>query len=411
MVSPESEFQKILTEIERENYLEALNATKHMMVRFPDRESLHTNLTYLLSLVGDSTQISDYFDAHPVKAYCEKFAARYFENVVTLLIFLGDIEFLDEVLENVRQMTTDDYVYFRAITQVERGEFDVALKFLLANTNENDTCSRSTRMAGRMCLSSLRFDLAYPRLFGEARIAQVKRIYKNASETIKVVGDQGVGDQLFYSRFLKATANHFHKISFDFDRRLTKFLGLAGLESCDGHEPTETLKISELLLLFVHKPDDIQDYLPARAPESVEMGGTETVGISNLSAAGTNSRLKSTSFEKLMEIHRARGGSSSHGTITKWIDMNYVESGHRPKYIVRPEGVDINNDLSGSVELASKCNALLTVSNTNAHLWLSSGLTTGVVLRPGISTFWYWNNVGGVPNKTPWYPCAELKYM
>lgn len=69
------------------------------------------------------------------------------------------------------------------------------------------------------------------------------------------------------------------------------------------------------------------------------------------------------------------------------------------------EATDKTNDLLGLVRLISACNLVVTVSNTTAHLAGALGVPCLVMVRRGMSRFWYWHDSS---QKNPWYSSVEL---
>jgi tetratricopeptide (TPR) repeat protein len=69
------------------------------------------------------------------------------------------------------------------------------------------------------------------------------------------------------------------------------------------------------------------------------------------------------------------------------------------------EATDKTNDLLGVVRLISRCNLVVTVSNTTAHLAGALGVPCLVMVRGGMSRFWYWHDTS---QKSPWYSSVEL---
>lgn len=67
--------------------------------------------------------------------------------------------------------------------------------------------------------------------------------------------------------------------------------------------------------------------------------------------------------------------------------------------------VDKLNDLMGLVSLMSCCHAVVTTSNTTAHLAGACGLPTYVLLPNGMARFWYWHRGR---TDSPWYERVTL---
>src|SRR5712671_387739 len=69
------------------------------------------------------------------------------------------------------------------------------------------------------------------------------------------------------------------------------------------------------------------------------------------------------------------------------------------------DDIDNTNDIDGLAALISACDAVITVSNTTAHLAGALGRPTWVFLPLGHSRWWYWFKEG---DDCPWYPKLSL---
>ena len=69
------------------------------------------------------------------------------------------------------------------------------------------------------------------------------------------------------------------------------------------------------------------------------------------------------------------------------------------------DDIDNTNDIDGLAALISACDAVITVSNTTAHLAGALGRPTWVFLPLGHARWWYWFKEG---DDCPWYPKLKL---
>ena len=73
--------------------------------------------------------------------------------------------------------------------------------------------------------------------------------------------------------------------------------------------------------------------------------------------------------------------------------------------IERPDDVDNTNDLDALAALIAACDAVVTISNTTAHLAGAVGTPTLVLVPAGPARLWYW--FAGKA-QSPWYPRVEV---
>ncbi len=78
-----------------------------------------------------------------------------------------------------------------------------------------------------------------------------------------------------------------------------------------------------------------------------------------------------------------------------------AESGFQVRHI---EEIDNTNDIDGLAALIEACDAVVTVSNTTAHLAGALGKPVWVLIPHGDVRIWYWFN----DRDCPWYPGARI---
>jgi ADP-heptose:LPS heptosyltransferase len=74
--------------------------------------------------------------------------------------------------------------------------------------------------------------------------------------------------------------------------------------------------------------------------------------------------------------------------------------------VERLADIDNTGDLDGLAALISACDAVLTVSNTTAHLAGAVGTPTWVIVPCGRGHLWVWFE--GQPS-SPWYPRLQVR--
>src|SRR5262249_34985115 len=108
-------------------------------------------------------------------------------------------------------------------------------------------------------------------------------------------------------------------------------------------------------------------------------------------------------FETLLRLGRCR-----------FIDLQYGDNSEERAALTRDLGItlehlpdiDNTNDLDGLAALMSACDAVVTVSNTTAHLAGALGRPTWVMVPHGFARIWYWFHDR---QSSPWYPRVEVR--
>ncbi len=73
--------------------------------------------------------------------------------------------------------------------------------------------------------------------------------------------------------------------------------------------------------------------------------------------------------------------------------------------VARIDGLDLFNDLDGMAALVAACDAVVTISNTTAHLAGALGVDTQLMLPRGVARHWYWHEGR---DDSPWYPSMRI---
>ncbi len=76
--------------------------------------------------------------------------------------------------------------------------------------------------------------------------------------------------------------------------------------------------------------------------------------------------------------------------------------------VSRLGNIDNTKDIDGLAALISACDAVVTVSNTTAHLAGALGRPTWVFVPYGFAQIWYWFSG---KSRSPWYPCVNVQHQ
>jgi ADP-heptose:LPS heptosyltransferase len=134
--------------------------------------------------------------------------------------------------------------------------------------------------------------------------------------------------------------------------------------------------------------------------------GRKVIGLSWISKAPIGGKSKSArlaDFAGLLRLPNFR-----------FIDLQYGDTDAERAELKREHGFeverlpDIDNmrDIEGLAALMSACDAVVTVSNTTAHLAGALGRPTWVMVPHGHARIWYWFRDR---RDSPWYPYARVR--
>jgi ADP-heptose:LPS heptosyltransferase len=98
----------------------------------------------------------------------------------------------------------------------------------------------------------------------------------------------------------------------------------------------------------------------------------------------------------------------------RFIDLQYGDTKAEREAVERDFGVqverlpdiDTTRDIDGLAALMTACDAIVSVSNTNAHLAGALGRPTWVMVPLGHSKIWYWFREDA---NSPWYPRVRVR--
>jgi ADP-heptose:LPS heptosyltransferase len=129
------------------------------------------------------------------------------------------------------------------------------------------------------------------------------------------------------------------------------------------------------------------------------------VGLSWISKAPVGGASKSARLADLEALLRLR---------CRFVDLQYGDTSEERAALARSLGlvverlsdIDNTNDLDGLAALMSACDAVVTVSNTTAHLAGALGRSTWVMVPHGHARIWYWFHDR---DTSPWYPRVAVR--
>jgi ADP-heptose:LPS heptosyltransferase len=130
------------------------------------------------------------------------------------------------------------------------------------------------------------------------------------------------------------------------------------------------------------------------------------IGLSWISKAPVGGEAKSARLMDFEPLLRTPG--------RRFVDLQYGDTRDERLVVERELGVpverlddiDNTNDLDGLAALMCACDAVVTVSNTTAHLAGALGVPTWVMVPHGQARIWYWFRD---KDDSPWYPRVRVR--
>jgi hypothetical protein len=161
---------------------------------------------------------------------------------------------------------------------------------------------------------------------------------------------------------------------------------------------------------FVRQP---RGYLKAREDRLEEVGRVmrEELGAGFRCALSWSSGNAVVGQHKTMEL--ADMGHVLGLPGVSFVDVQYGETAEQVRRaeqahgvrVRRVPGVDVWGDLEGVLAVLHVCDAVVTTSNTTAHLAGALGKPAVVLVPYSAGRFWYWHEVGGL---SLWYPSVRV---
>ncbi len=242
------------------------------------------------------------------------------------------------------------------------------------------------------------------------------------AESLLVIAEQGLGDQIFFASMLDDLAADAPDATVCVDGLLVPLLqrSFPALRFIDAtqlnpHDYDAQIQLGSLgrhyranadALARVRSPFLAADQLrSAELRQRIHRDGRLVCGLSWISKNADHGVDKSLTLEALLPVL-----GMQH---IDFIDLQYGDTQAermqcRERHdidISKLDDVDCSDDIDGLAALIDACDIVLTVSNTTAHLAAALGKPTIVMLPDTPAQFWYWHRH---VLTTPWYPSARL---
>ncbi|MDC1034978.1 tetratricopeptide repeat protein [Alphaproteobacteria bacterium] len=242
-------------------------------------------------------------------------------------------------------------------------------------------------------------------------------------KNLLVWGEQGIGDQILFLRFLKNLEPYVDNLFVKIDERLheiiKRFYPKALFFNGSSNSPKDIINsqipICDLGSLFINNINDVKKnhnkYLISEPKLTNELKKTITnkkklvCGLSWISKNDDIGSSKSITLEILKPILTLEN--------IIFLDLQYSDTQDERNVFFNEKGIEIKKfdkidnfkDLNGVTSLIDACDFIITVSNTNAHMAGALGKKTFLLLPKGKGRLWYWSSL---KNKSIWYPSIEI---
>jgi tetratricopeptide (TPR) repeat protein len=288
--------------------------------------------------------------------------------------------------------------------------------------------SEAKKEKGVMCFSRGDFAVGWPLYEYRSGISREQKTPRWEGEavggTLLVWGEQGLGDQILHASMIDDLRARADSILLEVDPRLVGLFARSfpsvTVVAFGSPVPEERIAAQipigslggHFRLDWASFPKRERGYLtadPARAAalrERLAAGGRKIVGLSWRSVRQRLGAHKSARLADFAPILRLPG--------VNFVDLQFGETtDERTTFerdtgisVTRLEDIDTTNDIDGLAALMTACDAVVSVSNTNAHLAGALGRPAWVFAPSGFSQFWYWFPQMG---KSQWYPQVEVR--
>ena len=236
-------------------------------------------------------------------------------------------------------------------------------------------------------------------------------------------GEQGLGDQILHAGMLDDLCKRAQKLVVQVEPRLVELFkrSFPGIEVMPQGDSVDAAGINAQIPMgsigqylrtgWSDFPTRETGYLIADGKRMAGLRKRLTgdrrllVGVSWISKAKRNSQYKSArllDFEPMLKLPGIR-----------WVDLQYGDTREERSAVAAMTGVEVESvedvdntqDIDALAALIGACDAVVTVSNTTAHLAGALGKLVYLLLPYSQGTHWYWY-VGR--NDNPWYSTARL---
>jgi tetratricopeptide (TPR) repeat protein len=240
--------------------------------------------------------------------------------------------------------------------------------------------------------------------------------------TLLVWGEQGLGDEILHASMIPDLMQRTPSVTLEVEPRLValfarSFPGAKVIPLGPALSPGPFVAQTSIASLGGHFrpsfeafPKRDRGYLVAddtrtRALRQRLDDGRTVIGLSWVSKAPIGGAQKSARLADFAPLLRSPG--------YRFVDLQYGDTQAERAAVERELGIRVErladidnmNDLDGLAALMGACDAVVTVSNTTAHLAGATGRPTWVMVPHGHARIWYWFRDR---DESPWYPRVRV---
>ena len=321
-------------------------------------------------------------------------------NLATLSFYEGEIEKATGMYTEIIKEDKNNYdaLYTLAQCQLAQSKFDEGWKNFKFRWLSNR--SNSIKLESKLpefCLNS-------------------------ENKNVLIWGEQGLGDEIFFLRFLSKLEPYVHNMYVKLDKRLRPIIEsiLPRAKFINQNKNFRKgidcqLPIGDLSSLFINNIFDLKNnskkYIKSDSVRTNDLKkylkkkNQVICGLSWISKNGDIGASKSISLDVLKPILSLQN--------IKFIDLQYNDTKAEREQFFKENNISINkiehidnfNDIEGITSLIDACDFIITVSNTNAHIAGALGKKTLLLLPKGKGRLWYWSSN---KNNSLWYSSVEI---
>ena len=228
--------------------------------------------------------------------------------------------------------------------------------------------------------------------------------------------EQGIGDQIMFSRFFNNLRDYNGKIYSILNPKLESvfnesFPHINFVQSLDQDKFDFHLPVASLGEIFIKNKNDLinnsRPYLFSKSNKIKKLSKkNKLIGISWESVnnkLGKNKSMKLSDLNKILNLPNATFVNLQYGDVDN--EIQEINKQLKNK-ILNLKDINMFNDIESMASLISKLDLVLTISNSTAHLAGALGKETILMLSKGRGHLWYWMH--GDNRRSKWYPSIEV---
>lgn len=239
-----------------------------------------------------------------------------------------------------------------------------------------------------------------------------------------IVGEQGIGDEIFYSRFLQHLESE-NTITVIMDRRLVKIMSrsfpkinfIAKGAPLDPESYSHQIPIGSLPKIISNQLGTLPYFnepflIPIQQTSNDDLDNLNyqnnlICGLSWKSAnkkMGGDKSIDLPKFNSFLKFSKTTYINLQYGEVSK--EINEVKS-QLGVDIAQVNGVDLFEDIDGLLSIIDTCDIIVTTSNVTAHLAGAIGKKTLLLAPYAQGRIWYWHD----HEVSIWYPSIKQYFQ